>query len=100
MSVEKNVNSKDCLVESKEGNKLSTWIRRVEGTIFTVRYMEESGYAYGIGNERVSNWFESEEEVYRDINKMDWDILVRIMDCLMRNYEFQRELERRIENEH
>lgn len=92
-----NVEKTNKLDSFSENSKLNTWIRKVEGTIFSIRYWEEYGYAYGIGNERISKWFETEQEVYDDINKLDWDVITRVMDCLMRHFEVAREIERRIE---
>lgn len=89
---------KDHSLNNTSENTLSTWIRKIEGTVFSMRYMEGHGYAYGIGNERVSKWFETEKELEEDLQKNDWDVIIRVMDCLMRHHDMAKELERRVEN--
>lgn len=85
-----------------ERSEITTTIERLESTPFTVRWMLDYGWAYGIGNKRISPFFESREKLIEEIEKtnVNWNTLAMMIDALVEYRIEMMEIERRANNEH
>ncbi len=60
--------------QSKEASgEMTTRTEKVNNTPFIMRWDKEDGYSYGIGNYRISRWFDKEEEMLKELYKVGWN---------------------------
>lgn len=82
---EKNQNNSEYgrTITTDERSEVTTRVRQVEGTPFQMRWVKEKGWAFGIGTKRVSNWFKTEKEATREINKINWRMLTAVVEIIV-----------------
>lgn len=94
-----NAKKTDNVVYSEQNEKVSRIINRSEDGLFVFRESEE-GYAYGIGNARISKFYENEDELYENFGKLSGDIanLVKVIYIIVKSEVEAEKFENQLNN--
>ncbi|MBB5441066.1 hypothetical protein HDC92_004770 [Pedobacter sp. AK017] len=73
-------------------NEITFERKKVEGTPFVKIWSKQHGWAAGIAEHRITQWFETEEKLDKKLKgttagKLDWDLLTGFVSILIEKTE-------------
>ena len=68
-NAEETTNVKFGSIEADERSEITQRRWPIEGTIFSIGWMKGKGYAIGLDEKRLTEWVETESEIYEKIQK-------------------------------
>ena len=84
-------------IELDERSHETTKVELIENTPFMARWIKDKGWAYGIGGDRISQWFKTKEEMIKNIKKggINWVTVTAIVQSLIKHELERIEIEKR-----
>ncbi len=75
---------------NSKSSELETKTEKIENTPFIMRWEKENGYSFGLGNYRISRYYETETELKKELKKKEWThiagLIGVIVDATLRQY--------------
>lgn len=68
---------------STNSGEMETKTERIEGTPFLKRWHKNEGWSYGIGNYRISEFYNTEKEMMKNLQAKDWQTIVGLIGSMI-----------------